>query len=61
MFAGYYKDEDRSRAAFTEDGYYKTGDVVNIDNSGDDCKIKVRSLGILHILPNAPGARPAYV
>lgn len=27
MFTGYYKDEARTKAAFTEDGYYRTGDI----------------------------------
>lgn len=30
MFEGYYRDDARTRAAFTEDGFYKTGDVVRI-------------------------------
>ena len=30
MFSGYFGDEARTRSAFTDDGYYKTGDVVRL-------------------------------
>ena len=31
---GYYLDEERTRKAFTEDGWFKTGDVGRIDENG---------------------------
>jgi 2,3-dihydroxybenzoate-AMP ligase len=32
---GYYKAEDHNRAAFTADGYYRTGDMVTLHRSGN--------------------------
>lgn len=31
---GYYKDEGKNREAFTEDGFFKTGDLGEIDDNG---------------------------
>lgn len=31
MFAGYYKDKNLTKACFTEDGYYRTGDTGELD------------------------------
>lgn len=31
---GYYKDDEKTREAFTEDGYFKTGDIGHIDSEG---------------------------
>jgi acyl-CoA synthetase (AMP-forming)/AMP-acid ligase II len=33
VFSGYFRDPDRSAAAFDEDGFYRTGDLFEIDPS----------------------------
>lgn len=34
VFLGYYKNETQTQEAFTEDGYFKTGDIGIIDDEG---------------------------
>jgi malonyl-CoA/methylmalonyl-CoA synthetase len=34
VFAGYWRDEEKTRAEFTPDGWFKTGDVGRIDRHG---------------------------
>ncbi|MBR1573563.1 MAG: AMP-binding protein [Bacteroidales bacterium] len=34
VFLGYYKNEDATRSSFTEDGWFKTGDMGVIDEEG---------------------------
>ena len=36
VMMGYYNDEEATRAAFTEDGYFKTGDYGKVIMEGDD-------------------------
>ncbi len=34
VFKGYFKNEEMTKEAFTEDGYFKTGDIGHIDDEG---------------------------
>lgn len=34
VFQGYYKNEEETQKAFTEDGWFKTGDIASIDEKG---------------------------
>ena len=34
VFMGYFKNEEMTKEAFTEDGYFKTGDIGHIDDEG---------------------------
>jgi len=34
VFAGYWKDPEKTRAEFTADGWFKTGDLARIDRNG---------------------------
>ena len=34
VFKAYYKDDEKTKEAFTEDGYFKTGDIGIIDEEG---------------------------
>ena len=34
IFSGYYKDPENTKAAFSEDGWFRTGDLVRMDEEG---------------------------
>ena len=34
IFKGYFKNEEQTKEAFTDDGYFRTGDIGHIDNEG---------------------------
>ena len=34
LFSGYYKDPENTKAAFSEDGWLRTGDLVKVDDEG---------------------------
>jgi fatty-acyl-CoA synthase len=34
LFAGYFKDEEKTREAFDEDGFFRTGDIGMLDRQG---------------------------
>lgn len=34
VFKSYYKNDEMTKSVFTEDGYFKTGDIGNIDSEG---------------------------
>jgi long-chain acyl-CoA synthetase len=34
VFKGYFKNEQQTKEAFTEDGFFKTGDIGHIDDEG---------------------------
>ena len=36
VMLGYYNDEEATRAVFTEDGYFRTGDYGKVEMEGDD-------------------------
>ena len=36
VMMGYFNDEDATRAVFTEDGYFRTGDYGKVEMEGDD-------------------------
>ena len=36
VMMGYYNDEEATRAVFTEDGYFRTGDYGKVEMEGDD-------------------------
>lgn len=35
VFKGYYKAEELNRASFTPDGFFRTGDMIRIEENGD--------------------------
>ena len=58
VMLGYYKNEDSTRAAFTEDGWFKTGDIGKVTESG--VTILTRKDRIFKLL-NAEKVNPAGI
>lgn len=56
VMKGYYKDEEETKNAFTEDGYLKTGDLVSVDEKGY-IKIVGRKKNLI-ILTNGENVSP---
>jgi long-chain acyl-CoA synthetase len=55
---GYYNDDEKTKEAFTEDGYFKTGDIGHIDNEGflhitDRKKEMFKTSGGKYVAPQA--------
>lgn len=42
VFTGYYNNEEETKKAFTEDGWFKTGDICSVDERGRFCIIDRR-------------------
>lgn len=73
LTSGYFKNPEATAASFTEDGYYRTGDLVHFDDAGRliyHTRIKevIKSSGQLIVPPEVeevlmrhPGVRQAYV
>lgn len=73
LLAGYWRDEDATRAAFTADGWFRTGDAGRVDQSGrywftDRLKHLIISGGeniapaeVERVLLTAPGVREGAV
>ncbi|MBC7796984.1 MAG: AMP-binding protein, partial [Pyrinomonadaceae bacterium] len=56
VFSGYYKNPEATAGAFTEDGWFKSGDLGKIDENGD-LFIVGRSKDVI-VLPNGKNIHP---
>ncbi len=56
VFSGYYKNEEATKDAFTEDGWFKSGDLGKFDENGD-LFIVGRSKDVI-VLPNGKNIHP---
>ncbi|MBA3632221.1 MAG: AMP-binding protein [Acidobacteria bacterium] len=56
VFSGYYKNPEATEGAFTEDGWFKSGDLGKIDENGD-LFIVGRSKDVI-VLPNGKNIHP---
>ena len=59
VFGSYYKKPNKTKAAFTKDGWFKTGDLVTIDKDGY-VKFKAREKEII-VLSTGKNISPAYI
>ena len=60
VMLGYYKDEEATRDAFTEDGYFKTGDYGKIDPKTNCITITGRKKNLI-ILSNGKNVYPEEI
>ncbi|HEY0658820.1 MAG TPA: AMP-binding protein, partial [Pyrinomonadaceae bacterium] len=56
VFSGYYKNPEATKDAFTEDGWFKSGDLGKLDSNGD-LFIVGRSKDVI-VLPNGKNIHP---
>ncbi len=56
VFSGYYKNPEATKGAFTEDGWFKSGDLGKVDENGD-LFIVGRSKDVI-VLPNGKNIHP---
>ncbi|MCY7375096.1 MAG: AMP-binding protein, partial [Pyrinomonadaceae bacterium] len=56
VFSGYYKNPEATKEAFTEDGWFKSGDLGKIDENGN-LHIVGRSKDVI-VLPNGKNIHP---
>ena len=56
---GYYNDPEENAKAFDQEGYFKTGDLVRVDEEGF-LYITGRTKEII-VLPNGENVSPAYI
>ena len=59
VFSRYYKKPEKTKEAFTKDGWFKTGDLVSIDKEGY-VKFKAREKEII-VLSTGKNISPAYI
>jgi long-chain acyl-CoA synthetase len=59
VFEHYYKNPEKTKEAFTKDGWFKTGDLVDVDKAGF-IKFKMREKEIL-VLSTGKNVGPAHL
>lgn len=59
VFAGYWRDEDATREAFTPDGWYRTGDMGELDETGS-LRLVGRTRAMI-AMPNGMNVHPEDV
>ncbi|HHV14208.1 MAG TPA: long-chain fatty acid--CoA ligase [Acholeplasmataceae bacterium] len=59
LMLGYYNDPEENAKAFDQEGYFKTGDLVRVDEEGF-LYITGRTKEII-VLPNGENVSPAYI
>lgn len=49
IFKGYWKDEEKTRESFTEDGFFKTGDIAEYNPVTKEVRLIDRKRGIVKL------------